>query len=103
MNGEKVTVNNLGEGIVVGLNEPEVFEKMVFGNGEMRQLQDKGDLVIVTRDDCTVEGRACAVLTFTVEVDGKPARAQIVKSVRLLKMAMRVLDGRYDDDGKSYL
>lgn len=83
----------------VKLNQVELFDKTVHGRDGMRTLMDAGDLQIITKDEGTESGRAVACLTFTVDVDGKPVRAQTVTTVRLLTMVLSILKGRYGDDG----
>lgn len=80
----------------------EEFDLYLFGRDGVPTLKDGGDLTIVTKDDGTVDThRGIACLFFTVELPGGgTARAQTVTTVRILKMALAALEGRYDDDGR---
>ncbi len=68
------------------------------GDG-VRVLPDAGDLTIATKDGALHSGRAGAILSFTVEVGGVTFRAQTVTPVRLLLVALKVLQAAYTDDG----
>lgn len=84
------------EVVNIRLNNAEAFAEAVHGG-----LPEGGDLSIITRDDVTVDThRAMACLTFSVEVNGELKRAQTVTSVRNLKVLLRILDARYDDEGR---
>jgi hypothetical protein len=85
--------------IIIKLNEPELYDVTLRGKDGTRVLQDAGDLRIITKDGGMHSGRAVAMLTFHVDVDGKCMRAQTVVPVRLLLTAAAALFGRYDPDG----
>lgn len=78
---------------------PERFDAIIQGTAPLPTLPEGGDLTLITKHDGAISGRAIAMLTFTVEVDGKMRQAQAVTSIKLLKWMLQVLDGRYDDDG----
>jgi len=84
----------------LSLGQDSEFDATVHGRDGVPTLRDGGDLRIITKDEGTEAGRALACLTFTVEVDGKPVRAQTVTTVRLLVTALHALMGRYGNDGK---
>jgi len=89
------------EHIALVLNNEKEFDEAVHGGNGIRVLPDDGQLKIITKDVGTVSGRAVAVLTFGVDVDGKGdlCRAQTVVSVKMLLAAARVLRGRYNEEG----
>lgn len=88
------------ERIEVQLNQPDLFDRAVHGDDQIRALPSGTYLQIITKDGGMASGAACAVVTFTTEgPDGKIYRAQFSTSVRLLKASLAILDGRYDDDG----
>lgn len=89
------------ESLPINLNDAELFDKTVHGQDGVRTLMDAGDLRLITKDNATDSGRALACLTFTVDVDGKPARVQTVTTVRLLTTALHALLGRYGHEGKA--
>lgn len=83
--------------IHVKLARDNEFHEAVFGTDA---LKEGGDLMVITKDNGTETGRGIAVLTFTVDVDGKHKRAQTVTTIRALKGLLRILDARYDDNGR---
>ncbi len=76
------------------LGNDAAFDEAVHGDGA---IPDNGDLKLITKDKGTEEGNPIACLTFTVQVDGKPYRAQTVLTVRTLQCALAGLRGRYGD------
>lgn len=83
------------EQVVVKLGDDARFDQCCHGG-----LPEGGDLEIVTKDRGTIQGRAIALLTFTVRLpDWTAARAQSATTVRNLMMALAALRGRYGDDG----
>jgi hypothetical protein len=87
------------EELKIRLNDPKLFDAMCHGADGVRTLPS-GDLCsIITKDGGMEFGRACALITFEVEVDGKIARAQYTTSVRLLVATLHVLMGRYGHEG----
>jgi len=89
------------EHIALILNNAAAFDAVVHGTDGVPTLLEGGDVRIITKDDATEDGCAVAVITFTVEVDGKPMRAQAVVTVRLLTSTLRVLHARYGNNGKA--
>lgn len=87
------------EEVVLHLNRPDLFDAKIRGGDGVRTLADGGDLQIITKDGGMQSGRALAMLTFSVDVDGKLVRAQTVVPIRLLLGAAAGLYGRYDPDG----
>lgn len=85
------------EHIKLSISDPERFDKIVHGKDGVRTVPDAGDLEVVTKDKATESGRSIAVLTFTVDIDGKPARAQTVTTVRCLMDMLKALQSDYDD------
>lgn len=81
------------------LNEPGQFDRAVHGDDRVPALPSGSDLAIITKDGGMQSGRAVAVITFTVEVNGKLRRAQYTVSVRHLKALGAWLNGAYDDEG----
>jgi len=80
-------------------NAPEMFDAIIQGTAPHPTLPEGGDLTLITKHDGAISGRAIAMWTFTVEVDGKMRRAQAVTSIKLLKGALRMLDAKYNDEG----
>lgn len=78
----------------VNLDDDGTYDKVL-----QDSLQDSGDLQIIIKNNCTNNGRACAMLTFTVDVNGKLHRAQTVMTMRNLMGALRILESHYTDDG----
>jgi len=71
-----------------------------FGRALMGTLPDGADLKIITKDKGTESGKACAMLTFTVETDTGYRRVQTVVSIRHLLVALGIVCVRYEDDGR---
>lgn len=89
----------MSEVLPVLINQPDEFDRAVHGDDQLRALRECGDLRLITKDDAMVSGRAGAVFAFTVELDGRLFRAQATVPVRLLKLALRIVESGYDDDG----
>lgn len=87
------------EVLQVLLNQPDEFDRAVHGDDRVPALPEGGDLALITKDQATVNGAAGAVLTFTVELDGKLRRAQTVVTVKNLMLALRILEARYEGTG----
>jgi hypothetical protein len=83
----------------IHLNSPELFDAIIQGTAPHDTLPEGADLALIIKHGGTESGRAIAMLTFTVEVDGKMRRAQAVTSVKLLKACLKMLNGRYTDEG----
>lgn len=83
----------------VSLNNPDLFDKSVHGDDGTPSLPSGNDIAIITKDGGMTSGRAAAVITWTCEVDGKLRRAQYSIPVRALKVALRLIDAAYNDDG----
>jgi hypothetical protein len=75
------------------------FDTLLHGLDGVRTFPEGGDLVICTKHGALESGRAGAIITFTVEVDGKFCRAQSVTPVRQLILALKLLQSKYTDDG----
>jgi hypothetical protein len=80
-------------------NSPELFDAIIQGTAPHDTLPEGGDLMLITKHGGTESERAIAMLTFTVEVGGKMRRAQAVTTVKLLKACLKMLNGRYTDEG----
>lgn len=91
------------DSVSIKLNDAASFDNAVHGKDGVRTLQDGSDLAVITKDGAMDSGRAAAVLTFSVNVDGKVCRAQTVVSVRLMHSIGAALSGRYDEEGFSRL
>jgi hypothetical protein len=87
------------EVINVRLNEPALFDGLVHGCDGIRSLPEGGDIQIVTKDGGMESGRAAAVISFTVDLNGELLRAQAAIPVRLLIATLRILHARYGDEG----
>lgn len=87
------------EEIRVMIDRPAEFDHALHGDDKVPALKDGGDLMVITKNKAMQSGRAGAILTFTVEVDGKLRRAQTVVPVRLFKTVLSILNAAYDDDG----
>lgn len=87
------------ESVSVLINKPDEFDRAVHGDDKIPALPSGNVIQIITKDGGMVGGRACCVITFEAEVDGKIRRAQFSTSVRLLKQALRLIDAGYTDDG----
>lgn len=77
----------------------EDFDRLLHGTDGVRVLADGGDIAICTKHGALTSGRAGAIITFTVDVDGALCRAQTVVPVRQLIFALKVIQGKYTDDG----
>lgn len=67
--------------------------------GEIPVLAEGGDLAVYVKPKGTVEGKACAVITFTVQLpDGTKARAQATTTAALLKQVGLIMRG-WEDGG----
>lgn len=84
--------------VTILLDDAKAYDEALHGT-DMRVLQDGGDLRVITKHNAMQNGRAACLLTFTVDVAGKPARAQTVVSLRLFKVIAKMLNAKYDDDG----
>jgi hypothetical protein len=80
-------------------DSPELFDAIIQGTAPHETLPEAGDLTLITKHNGALSGRAIAMLTFKVEVDGKVRRAQAVTSIKLLKTMLMAIDRLYDDDG----
>lgn len=90
--------SRLPDPVSVSLDNEKGFDLVVHGPAS---LPHADQLLIVTKDNGTESGRAIAALTFEVQLpDGSMRRAQYTTTIRLLKTALQILDGRYDDDGR---
>lgn len=95
-------MSRYGEHLTITLDDGigRDFDAAVHSRDGTRVLAEGGDAKIITKNDATVNGRAGAVITFTVDVDGKICRAQTVVTVRNLKFALKILDAAYDEEGR---
>jgi hypothetical protein len=84
--------------VTVLLDDTKAYDEALHGK-DMRVLQDLGDVRIITKHDAMQNGKAACLITFTVDIAGKPARAQTVISLRLFKILVKVLNLKYDDEG----
>lgn len=75
------------------------YDTLLRGLDGVRTLPENGDLAICTKHGAMESGRAGAIITFTVDVDGKLCRAQAVTPVRQLIAALKLLQAKYTDDG----
>ena len=78
---------------------PEMFDAIIQGTAQHPTLPEGGDLSVITKHDGAISGRAIAMLTFTVQVEGVSMIAQAVTSIKLLKQMLRMIDAKYTDDG----
>ena len=58
-------------------------------------LSEGGDLELVVKDGATAGGQPAIVVTFTVEVDGVPQRAQAVTTLKNFLLAAGSIAVRY--------
>ena len=84
----------------VRLNDAQGFDEAVHGTADQAALPSGSDLTVITKDAGTVSGRAVAVLTWSVEVDGRRRRAQYTVSIRHLRALLAIVNGAYDEDGR---
>ena len=84
------------EHIEVTLNDQGAFDQAVNGDAS---LMSRGDLEFITIDQGTEEGRPAVVITFSTRLPNGEGgyRAQVVTTVRLLRMALKAIEGRYGD------
>lgn len=83
------------EGISVRFNDIELWDKVL-----KNCLPEAGDLMMVTKDNCTASGRPGVMLTFTVELpNGEMRRAQTVVTGRLFALMAAAFRGRYGPEG----
>lgn len=84
--------------VTILLDNTAAYDEALHGT-DMPVLQDLGDVRIITKHGAMESGATACVITFTVNVAGKPARAQTVVSLRLFKILSKVLNAKYDDEG----
>ena len=87
------------EALTLKFDSGTLFDAIIQNMAPGETLAEGGDLELITKHSATQSGRAIAMLTFTVQVDGQLKRAQAVTSIRLLKTALRAIEAKYDDDG----
>lgn len=75
------------------------YDTLLRGLDGIPTLAEFGDLAICTKHRAMESGRAAAIITFMVEVDGKRCRAQAVTPVRQLIQTLKILQAKYTDDG----
>jgi len=79
------------EHVEIKLGQDDFFDQIVRDG-----LPEGGDLVMITKDVATDEGRPAVCLSFTVQLpDGKHAKAQVVTTVRMFQAMAAALVGRY--------
>lgn len=88
------------EHVQILLGQDAEYDRAVHGDDKLPALKEAGDLQFITKDHALVSGRAGIVITFTVDVDGKPRRAQATTTVRNMQMLAAAITGRYDEDGR---
>lgn len=87
------------EALDVLLDKPELFDRAVHGDDKYPALPNGANLAIITKDNAMVSGAAAAVVTWTVEIEGKIRRVQYTISIRHLHALGAILRGAYDDSG----
>jgi hypothetical protein len=93
-----MTVTHQHSEVTIYLDDTERFDYALHGD-DMRVLQDMGDLRVITKHGATISGRTGVCLTFTVDLDGKPARAQTVVSAKIFTLFAKLLSAKYDEEG----
>ena len=84
------------ESVELYLNAEDLYIEAV-----EQRLPFGADLKLITCDDGTASGAACAVIAFTVQTpDGKTHRVQATTTMKVLLMALTVLGQRYDVEGR---
>jgi len=84
--------------IVVALGASDEFDRRVHGTTECPALRSYDDTSIVTKSGATKSGAPAAVLSFTVDVDGRRVRAQTVVTVRSLLGALSLMRAYYGEE-----
>jgi hypothetical protein len=82
------------ESIHIQFDNAKAFDEAVHGG-----LAQASPISIITKHGGTVEGKAIAVVTFDVSVDGQIKRAQATTTVKLLRTALYAFLGAYNDEG----
>lgn len=87
------------ESLSISIDKPEEFDAIVQNRSDVPVLAQASQIRIITKHGGTDTGKAIAMVTFEVEVDGKIVRAQAVTTMRLLRGTAQILLANYTVDG----
>lgn len=88
------------EHLTLRLGQADEYDQAVHGDDKIASLPQGSDIVLITKDEGTVNGKAIAVLCWITEIDGKVVRCQATTTVALLQTALAGLNGRYEEGWK---
>lgn len=85
--------------MAVMIDKADQFDRAVHGDDAVPAIASYADLVVITKNDAMESGGAAAVITWTVDIDGKRRRAQYTVSIRHLQALATIIQARYDANG----